>query len=442
MSRILNYLKIERVQLLIAFVFSFVLRVIYLIHFNDPNFINQGDNLQYYTFAKEILNQGIWVKDTSVGSSLAGNWAMLGPGYPLLISCCLFLFGSNFFSVFILNALLTSTAIIVLYYLTKEIINDNKAAIIILVWGIFYVNFYKYTPFLLKESLVLLLLPTAILFLIKEIKNDKNFSINILWFLLTYGYLIHSDERYFFYFPFIILFFVFKYKNNFRLYIVKQFIILLGVVFLMIPWTIRNYSVYGQVVILTERTTKVTALFWGKDLSKQTNSKVLIGKIEDINSYVDSIKNGIIPLALDSTTVETIKWGITNNLVPHKFDSKEKYCNAVINFWKPTYFNPTYINDGFRKQQWSLGHNLLSLLFYGIFLPFYFIALLYILIKKEDLVLYVIATIPIIQMIIHVGLVHVLERYRNPIDCFVVIIALWFLIFLSKKMVNYYRRNQ
>ncbi len=441
MKGLLNYLKIERVQLILAFVFSFVLRVIYLIHFSNPNFINQGDNLQYYTFAKEILNQGIWVTDTSVNNALAGNWAMLGPGYPLLISCCFFLFGSNFFPVFILNALLTSTAIIVLYYLTKEIINDNKATFLILVWGIFYINFFKYTPFLLKESLVFLLLPTSILFLIREIKNDKKVSLNILWFILTYAYLIHSDERYFFYLPFLVLFFVFKYRNNFRLYLVKQIIILLGVAFLMIPWTIRNYTVYGQVVILTERTTKVTALFWGKDLSKQTNSKVLIGKIEDINSYVDSIKNGIIPKALDSTTVETIKWGISNNLVPYKFDTKEKYYKAAINFWKPAYFRPAYINDGFRKQQWSLGHNLLSLIFYGIFLPFYFMALLYIIIKKKDLVLYVIAAIPLIQMIIHVGLVHVLERYRNPVDCFVVIIALWFLIISSNKMVNYYCRK-
>jgi len=413
----------EKYILIIAFIIVFIIRILYVLLFKDPEFIYKGDNLQYLRFAENILDQGLFAPDLVRQGIYFG---ILGPGYSLIISGCLYLFGHNYIPIFILNALFSSLVILILYWLTKEITDNNKLALFILVWGMYYINYFRYTPFLLKESLVYLLLPLTILLLISEIKNHKKISWNIILLTITYTYLIHTDERYFFYFPFIIIFFFFFYKINYRLFIKKQMIFTVGVLLIMTPWLIRNYAVYDQVVILTERTTKITSIFWGGDLTK-TFKKDTGSTTENVVSLQDlpnknSLQNNHELALKDHSNTEKRAEG-----KPYKFGPKEKYLKAMINFWRPTYFKTIYINDGLREQHWSIFHNLTSILFYGIFLPFYLAGILYLIIRNRNILLLFIASIPIIHMLIHVGLVHVLERYRSPVDCFVVIIAVYFL---------------
>lgn len=412
-------MKVDKL-LIISVIVTFILRMLYIVLCSDEEFLSKGDNLQYLTFADQILNQGFFVTNINVKTEIAGNWGILGPGYPLLISVFLIGFGHNYFPIFVLNALLTSLVPIILFFLTKEILKKTSLSFAILIWGIFYINYFKYTPYLLKESLVYFLLPLTILLLIKELKSKIIITWNLGFSVICYIYLIHTDERYFFYFPFLIILFFFFYKINLKLFLRKQLLFGFGVILLMTPWLIRNYLTYGQIVILTERTTKVTSLFWGKDLTinyKNKASQAFINrnlKDSTVNEYYINLS-------------KEIQNKTTKSKGPYKFNSLEKYLKATIHYWKPTYFKTSFINDGFRKQKWSISHNLASIIFYGVFLPFYFLGTIYLLVKRNNIIALFIAILPIIQMIIHVALVHVLERYRNPVDCFVVIIALYFL---------------
>lgn len=417
----------------LLFIIALTLRLFYIVLFSDSGFLNEGDNMQYLVFAEEIINQGVFVTDIDVKNDIvAGSLRILGPGYPLIIAAFISLFGSNFFPIFLFNAILTSLTVVVLYFLTTALTKNRTAALFVSFWGIINFSYFKYTPFLLKESLVYFLFPLTLLLLIKEVKN-KSISKYIILAILSFSYLIHSDERYFVYFPFFAVLFFFGNRISSQIIYKRLLIWFVGVLILMAPWLYRNYLVYDQLVILTERTTKITSLITGRDL---TNDYYSISQNTNIDyaAVVDSVKNNQTPTSVDKKKVKLIEWAIDKDLNPHLFEPTEKYLRAAINFWRPTYFKPSLINDGFRPQHWSLSHNLISLGSYGIFLPFYFIGLIALIFqnRKKQLLLFV-SLIPIIHMMIHVGLVHVLERYRSPIDFIVILIAVHFIsVFINK----------
>lgn len=424
----------EKKLLLILFTTAFAIRLFYIYFTYDPHFINEGDNGQYLTFAEEIINQGIFVPDLEVKNDTAGWWGILGPGYPLIIAFFITLFGKNFFPIFIFNAILTSFTVIVLYNISKELTKNSIVSISVAMWGIFYINYLKYSPYLLKESVVYLLLPLVILLIVREANSREKITKSIIFAVLAFTYLIHTDERYFTYFPILAIPFLFHIKKSPRLFSKKIAIWIIGVLLLMVPWLIRNYQVYDQFVLLTERTTRITALFGTEKIdhhSKMMNYSSNL-TIQEYDTVIDSLKNGYKVTSLTDKELKSIDWGLQNGLEPYKYTSFEKYFYGIIDFWRPFYFSPTYINDGFRPQQWSLAHNLVSILFYGIFLPFYFAGLIYLIYKRNNLLLLFLALLPFVQTFIHIVVGNVLERYRTPVDFIVVIVGLYFILIYSR----------
>lgn len=428
----------EKNLLLILFITAFVIRLFYIYFTYDPNFINEGDNLQYLTFAEEIIDQGIFVPNLEVKNDTAGWWGILGPGYPLIIAFFIILFGKTFFPVFIFNAILTALTVIVLYNLSKELTKNSIVSISVALWGVFYINYLKYTPYLLKESVVYLLLPLVILLIIREVNSRERITKSIIFAVLTYTYLIHTDERYFTYFPFLTVPYLFHVKKNPSLYSIKIAIWIFGVLLLMVPWLIRNYQVYDQFVLLTERTTKITALFGAEKIENQAEIMNYSSNLsrQEYDTVIDSLKNGYEVTSITDKELKSIKWGLQNGLTPYKYSTFEIYFYGFIDFWRPFYFSPNYINDGFRPQQWSLSHNFVSILFYGIFLPFYFTGIIYLIYKRNNLLLLFLVLLPFVQTFIHIVVGNVLERYRNPVDFIVVIVGLWFLIEILLKINN------
>ena len=72
----------------------------------------QGDELDYISYANNIIAQGVVVPDISL---LRGNAHLIGPGFPLVLATLFRIFGENYFPVFLLNALL-STAVVGLIF--------------------------------------------------------------------------------------------------------------------------------------------------------------------------------------------------------------------------------------------------------------------------------------------------------------------------------------
>lgn len=76
--------------------------------------------------------------------------------------------------------------------------------------------------------------------------------------IFLFAFLIHMDERFFAYFPLLLVSFLPLDSMGWRNGLRKAVLFFAAVTVLMIPWLIRNYYVYGKPVVLTVRTAKFT----------------------------------------------------------------------------------------------------------------------------------------------------------------------------------------
>jgi len=176
----------------------------------------------------------------------------------------------------------------------------------------------------------------------------------------------------------------------------------------MVPWTVRNYKQFGDIVILTPRTTSVTSKLWGLDILNLDFSSD-----DNLQRYIDRHMESAIQL------------GNLHGKTPRLYGHYERYIRAFYHLWKPTYFNLTYIHTGYEPTLWSLKHNLTSIVFYGIFLPFYIGGVLLAAKRKNGMIVFI-GLIPIIYSIFHAALlIWPLDRYRLPMDFCIAVVALW-----------------
>jgi hypothetical protein len=408
--KICNYLiGKEKQMLLAAFLFAFLLRGLYVIYkYNTTGTTEWSDDWEYLSMGRQIAD-GNWTPKLDVN-----RYMQVGPILPLLIAIGIKIFGNPILFVFVYNIVITSLVVPLLFYLGKEIFN-RKVGWLLAAWGIFYIDFFKYNPNLLKEPTVFFFFPLTIFLLIKTIRNNSPW-INIIMSSISFAWLIHSDERYIFYFPvFIMLFFL---KGSLKLHQSIRFAAIWTglVLLLMLPWVIHNNKLFNQVVIISPRTTAFTSKVFGKDISNLSITN---------NNQSSSFYNERLKFRTD--LVEK-KYGITSR----EYKGFELYARAFLNFWQPSYFKGTFIQYGARFQKWSLIHNVSSILFYGIFIPFYLFGILLLTREKYTFGLFI-ASISIIHSIIHTYMLWPLERYRSPIIFIVVMIGFWGLTELYAK---------
>ena len=125
------------------------------------------------------------------------------------------------------------------------------------------------------------------------------------------------------------------------------------------------------------------------------------------------------------------KYGIKPSLL----DKKEARVKAFFDYWQPAYFKPEFVQHGYRLRVWSFRTNLASILFYGIFLPFYILGILLLLKRKYFLGLFI-AALPIIHSLLHAYMIWANARYRSTMDFIVVMIGIWSIVELYRYFVS------
>ncbi len=406
MSKVQTVLdKNEKKVLMLLTLVTFILRLT----FSLISYFNQGVAHTEYIYWGQQFAAGHWIEPKDLTSGM-----IVAPFLPVMVTLCIKLFSDFAIPLYVFNALITSLVVPVFFYIGRELFNKETAWMISL-WGVFFPEFFKYSPFILKESTVFFLLPLTLLFLIRSVKNPHKIK-NIIFAALSFSILIHVDERYLFYLPvFALIFFLSK---PFKLLVlIKSLSIWFGFVFILsIPWGIRNYKVYDQLVLLSPRTTAFTSRLWGEKITSLDYSSyeyVLNRNKEKYGNRFEQYYNQ------------------STEIAPEGYDKDEIKIRAFLNFWQPAYFKPAFITYGYRFQKWSLAHNMASILFYGIFLPFYIIGFL-MLIKKKHILGIFLASIPIIHSLLHAYMVSPLERYRSPVTFIVVMIGLWVIMMVAE----------
>ena len=381
---------------------TILLRSIYVyLVYSSKGTINWSDDL-YYLFAGEHIAMGDWSPEWPGRPEL-----VVGPTLPILVAIFIKLFNDPIIPFFAYNIIVTSLMVPVLYYLGKELFNKNTAWVLA-IWGMFFIEAFKYSPHILKEATLFLFMPLTLLFLIRSVKAENPIR-NIIYASLSFTWLIHTDERFFAYFPLFIIFFLLGKPLRFRNFAKHASLWLFFGFLFILPWGIRNYIVFNQVVILTPRTTAITSKIWG---SSQTTAT---------RHFSD---NDVRSRLIESRKERAHEFEKKHGITPYEFGKNEARLKAFQHFWQPTFSNPTYIQYGYRTQYWSFRHNFVSMLFYGIFLPFYLLGF-FLLFRKRNWIGLFVAFIPVIHSFMHAYMVWPLERYRSPITFIVVMIGIW-----------------
>ena len=382
------------------------------------------DDWDYISYANNILSQGIWVPDIS---KLYSNSHLVCPGFPLILASLFYIFGEHYLVVILFNALLSTIVVILIFFLGQEIFN-RRIGMSAAVLATFYILFFKYIPTVTKEVLILFFFLLTVLLVIKETKRSQITKWS-LFPIISYAFFIHVDERYFSYFPIFILSFIFldnfSYKNGIK----KASLFFFIVCMLMVPWLIRNYIVYdNRVVILTENTSRFTDKILGYDplLSYYGKKKKKYAQFKWDESWIDDILSGKEIPGLKGKRLRRLKPGLQKGYIPHKFNTFEKLKSNFIELWKPVQLKAGYKGSGFHFNDgpWSLKHNMTVGLSYGLLLPFFLLGSFFLIFRYRNKYGVFLLVIISIHTLIHI-LISGKERYRIPIDPFIILIALY-----------------
>lgn len=410
MSKVIGYLYTTEKRAMLALVLIALLSKTLVAFYVLYNYgTARWDDDHYYLYVGEQIASGNWSPEWNARTEI-----IVGPVLPLLIAFFKLVFGNPVVPFFFYNIVMGSLMVPVLYFLGREVFS-RRVGWIMALWGLLYIEAFKYLPHLAKESTLFLFLPLTILLVIRSAGTGKLFRLTVLA-ALSYSWLIHSDERFIIYLPLLVgLFFIYNKSGNSPNATIKSLIWVGVVILTMIPWTVHNYRVHDQLVILTPRTTAFTSKLWGENLEKAASH------------FTDSnVRDAII----ESRRERAEGFGMDHGKKPYEYGLWEARFKAFQHFWQPTYFRLHFIQYGFRTEMWSLRHNAASIIFYGIFLPFY-LAGLALLIRRKAWPALLISLIPIIHSIMHAYMVWPLERYRSPITFIIVMVGVWaFLNFL------------
>lgn len=403
-------IKFTNKQILIfLFLLALILRVtIYNLFIDQYSHEDAFPDKRDYQVTGEQIAAGNWDPE-----QLPGLKMRFAPGIPLIIAFNKVIFGDGVLPTIILNILLTSLAVFVVYFIGKKLFN-NTVGLLMAIWMAVYYEAIKFSMFTQKEPVIYFILPLTLLFFLKVLEKKFDFKY-IFLSALSFIILIHVDERFVIYLPVFPVLFLFNknadnFKDKLRPYVVWVILVFL----MMIPWTIRNYYVFDQLVIISSRTTAFTSKLWGENLTKLDFSSQ-----ENINEMKPYIMK------------EVRKYEEKYGMKPRLFEKNEARINAFFDYWQPVFFSPEFIQNGYRIQHWSLRTNLASISYYGLFLPFYIIGL-FLLIKKKYLLAFFIAFIPIIHSVLHSYMVWPLWRYRTAMDFIIALTGIWFLYELFK----------
>ena len=410
------------------FALSLILKSLICVYLYDPVKLLDGDSPEYIYFGSQFSMLNIYPYFEA-----ENHYLEVGPVVPIIYALLSLIFSSPEIIYAFINCFLTASIPFMLFLACKSNIALNKISIFVFIWAFFYTDYFRFNHLVNKEPLVYFLF--ALMFLLYSKIYSKCVLNNIIYFSIIVIFLSHTDPRYFFFIPFFsIPIFIICLKNK-KLKLVPIYIF--SILILNIPMILYNYINFKEIIFVTPQTISVSRYFYPTKLDKYNFDFLDRYKFESI-SNINHIKekdnyNLYYQERYDNALLKIDDFA---NL-PYKYDKFEKIYKGILHYWQPLFINYSFLYDGFRPQKWSLRHNISSMIFYGVFLPFYFMNI-YLICKSRSLFTFFLFCLPLLHCISHVYIGLSLERYRAHINFLIVINALMFMRYLA---IKYYKTN-
>jgi len=309
----------DRRTILVLFSLTFGIRILYaVLAGTDPNIIPNPITYDFVMGRNIAEGANWWSQPISPDA----------PGYQLLLGALFAIGGVHRWLVIIMQAAFGGVIAFLLYRIGEKRLGQTVGFAAAL-WFAVYVHQAHYSSVVARDVTVGMLVAFVCYLLIRYSHTMRG----ALWCALAYSLLLHFDPQYLLMLPVVVLFYLSSVKRHLLLRVQYTFLFLGTMVLLLAPWTIRNYRVYGDPIPVALEATKylqpVGTSSGGPDDVVEVGGGAVSrpGFWRNTAEYWRVIRLG--------TGAQTTADGVTRVLPP-----------------------------------WSLRHNLVSLVTYGLLLPF------------------------------------------------------------------------
>jgi len=241
-------LRREKTYILLVFILALILRSSYGVYLG-PVVRKDGDAGGYTTTALKLLQGKGFTYGERVSSFKPPLWSFVLAGV-------YFVFGPNVYSARVFQALLGSIACVIIYLLGKRIFNKETASIAAAI-GAIYPSFIHFGGILSAETLSILLYTLHIYYVVKVSKHSS--FLNRLMSGITFGFSALCKAQILVFFPLTFIWLYLVSEGERKKKAAKLITIFIFMVFTLAPWTIRNYFVHKEFVLIS---TSGGVAFW------------------------------------------------------------------------------------------------------------------------------------------------------------------------------------
>ena len=371
----------ERRIVLALFAIALGLRVLYGAILTTQPGLAASSGTSDLIHAKEIASGIPWISEP---------FSPRAPGYPVVLAALYLLSLKQVWLVLFYQAILGALTVVVVYRLGRLFLGVGLATVAAL-WFALHV-FHMNSSYVFEREIVAVLLLMLVLFLVIRPFKKMRYA---LIAALVYTALIHVDPQYLVLIPVLVLFVLFKTRHG--LLNIQYILLFLSVVVVAsAPWTLRNYSVYGEPIPIGLeaarflRPAKIAVTAPGREIADLQDKIVRASRARlfQVNSAefwrFARFRGEELPEGVDSAAGTT---------------------------------------DRFLQPAWSLRHNLVSIFNYGLMLPFFIVGVVFAVRNRERTALMLaVITAAYFFMRAYLG---GNERTRLPIDPLVILLAFY-----------------
>lgn len=314
-------MTLDRRTLLALFSLAFGLRILFAAVLGGDTGVVPASDTYNYHIAAHMAHDTSW---------LSTPFSPKAPGYLMLLAAAFRIFGASWWTAVGLNALLAGFTTFFLYRIGEKRIGP-RAGLIAALWLALLAQQIIYSSYAIRDTMVTFLFTWFVHVLVKPFWRMRT----ALWLAFIYTLLVMTEPFFLVLLP-IILLYLARFATHHRV-LSLQYVFLFSVFFLFlnVPWTIRNYSVYGQFVPVSIEAERYTA-------------------------PVSRLVRSAVP-------AENVKVPASAVVIQPSF------AHNTVEFWRvlrlePAPADPAHGVDA--QPAWSLRHNLISLATYGVLLPF------------------------------------------------------------------------
>jgi len=234
--------KKELYFLLGIFILSFLLRLIYLLQIRSNPF--------FYSPIMDPLYHDLWAQSIAQGNWIGDQVFFRAPFYPYFLGIIYKLFSHNYFVPRLIQHLIGSFSVILIYFLSKKLFNLKVAYLSALFASIYGIFFY-FEGELLLDFLLVFFGALLVLTLLRAGENPK--KSRFFFAGLAAGLFAITRPNILIFIPFVLLWIFLLLRLDLKKKFASSLFFLSGLLLLIFPVTLRNYSVERDFVLISSQ---------------------------------------------------------------------------------------------------------------------------------------------------------------------------------------------